>query len=351
MRNINFLILLVFCVACQKQETNEIISEIKEFEVEQDLVGHEIFKDVYDIIQLTVIDTFIVANTMSDRYNFRIFSSGKLDFLGYLGEEANSPFGWGAPRLSDQFVRQDNGICFWVNDGHKYDFRLININQSLAQEKPVVEKEFNIKPEYALTQNLIFLNDSTLVGNLGIDAYKRSRLKAINPFKDEEQLSELFPPVKNKQLLDQYDLYILYFNSLRYNEKHSKFVSALNRFNRIDVFNENMVLEKSIVEGDSYSGLDAKSHKKPGMVIDELNTYYIDLYCSDKYIYALFKSSRNSKSKNEIRVFNWNYKPLYNLKISESLVSFSVDEKNGFIYGVNYEEEKIMRYDFNLLNK
>jgi hypothetical protein len=127
----------------------------------------------------------------------------------------------------------------------------------------------------------------------------------------------------------------------------------MNHLSRIDIFD---LKDKPILQSTMVSK-DEKNNDLNGELIKKdpsyLSNYYMWLFTTDKYIYALFhgqSSSNYSKDliPTEIRVFNWEGNPIAQLNIPEYLLTFSVDEDNGFIYGVSFFQEKAIRYPFSL---
>ena len=47
----------------------------------------------------------------------------------------------------------------------------------------------------------------------------------------------------------------------------------------------------------------------------------------------------------KIRIFNLNAEPVCEINVPDYLTTFTVDEKNGIMYGVAYFDEKIFKYD------
>lgn len=77
--------------------------------------------------------------------------------------------------------------------------------------------------------------------------------------------------------------------------------------------------------------------------------YYMGIFAGENQFYALYRNQKESEyykvsNQTEIHVFDYKGNPLKKLIIPEYIISFTVDETNGFIYGVDHMNEKILRY-------
>lgn len=173
----------------------------------------------------------------------------------------------------------------------------------------------------------------------------------------------VFPKVEN----NNYDLSFLFYryNSLyistfRMKPDKTKFASAMVMFNRIDIFDSEGNLENSIIEGEDFPEKTLDEYLKAKQEnIDKINVkrYYQGSFVSDSYIYCLYYNQlQNEYSKNsipvEVRIFNWSGEPLCKIKVPDYLQSFTIDEKNGLMYGIALFDEKILIYDIkSILNE
>jgi len=348
MKNRLHLIIIVvtffFLSNCQtdqnnkSQQNNTRIINIK---------GESILKKEYGAMSIAVVDTLILVYIKGSKDFYHIYNANTLNYIGRLGKRGNGPSEWSAPHYSGQYIKTDSAILIWINDVFKYRFMLVNVTKSLKQNIPVVEKEYRHSPNFYLTQDLLYVNDFKLVGTLGMDAIEKGRLCLYNPILNSVQITNLFPKISNQNNFNTYDLYQIYFDDIRLKPDRSLLVSAMNTFDRIDIFDTTGNVIKSIIGNEVK--IDGIKNKKNSELVG-LTSYYEDIYLSDEYIYTLYynqpvKDYGEIFIPTEIRVFDYTGNQLFCLKTEDYLMTFSVDENNGWIYGVDYFNEKILKYN------
>jgi hypothetical protein len=134
----------------------------------------------------------------------------------------------------------------------------------------------------------------------------------------------------------------------------TKFVSTMNMFNRIDIFDNDGNLINSIIDNENNISkrqineyLSAKEEKLKKV---DVKNYYRCVYPSNSFIYALYYNQLDSEYgiksiPTEIRIFNWQAEPVCEINVPDYLTTFTIDEKRGIMYGVAYFDEKILKYD------
>jgi hypothetical protein len=118
----------------------------------------------------------------------------------------------------------------------------------------------------------------------------------------------------------------------------------MNHFDRIDIFNLDGTLKKSM--GPEASPLKINAAKP---LEEQTQLYYTVLRLTDQYIYALYYNQPNIEygeklTSTQIHVFDWEGNGVYQIHVPDYLMSFSVDEKRGYIYGVDFYNQKNLRY-------
>jgi hypothetical protein len=119
-------------------------------------------------------------------------------------------------------------------------------------------------------------------------------------------------------------------------------------FDRIDIFKIDGELEMSV-----FDGLEIPDIVNEYLEADDsrgLYMYYGGIATSNDYIYALyygqsFADFGQIPIPTQIRIFDWKGNPLSRIEVSDYLYSFSVDERNGVMYGVDNFNKKILRYN------
>ena len=62
-----------------------------------------------------------------------------------------------------------------VNDGIANKLYFVNIEKSLRSSNTVIDKTIKIHPKHSLSSHLFELNDSTLIGNMGLSSPEKGK--------------------------------------------------------------------------------------------------------------------------------------------------------------------------------
>jgi len=318
------------------------------------LIGEQILDSLYDAIELNVVDTLLFVRLKGGQDLFKIFSSSNLSFVMNLGVYGDGPEEWKAPRYCGQYTKTSSSYSIWINDVFKRQFMLVEINGKDVN----VAKEYKISPILNLDRDLFYLDSNRLAGNNGMDAIQKSRMCFYNPITDSCEFVWDFPEINDKEKFTRVELFDIYYDHLKMKSNGSFFVSTLERFNRIDIMNHKGVIIKSSL-GDVGNGYykSEVSDYKTNEGLRSLSCYYTWLQVTDENIYALYLNQSDDDYNYipkpvEIHVFDWELKPKYKLFVDDYLICFAVDEKNGWVYGLDYYNEKIIRYNMtNVFNE
>jgi len=314
-----------------------------------------VLKKEYFAKRIVAVDSLLIVQTNQNSSLFKVYNAESLKYLNSFGKKGDGPNEFSYPFTNSQFTCDDDGIKLWTNDLWRYKTSLINVSKSIKNNVTVIDKVINHNPKHDFTHDLNHYNNEVFYGNHGPDAIERFRITKYNHSTETVTHAELIPKVDNMNLLNRSSQYALYFDYLGIKPDKSRLVSAMNKFNRIDFYDLDLNLINSYSETDENEITDVKDilHKS-GKDLVNLRNYYYSLQCSNSYVYALHRNgqlaSENGKKdiNVDIRVFDWEGAPKYLLKVPNDLTSFTVDEKNGWIYGVDSYNEKIYRYKINL---
>lgn len=230
----------------------------------------------------------------------------------------------------------------------------INISESLKKQTTIIDMKFKTKAESGFF-TAFFIDSTKIIGRSSNSIPHMYRLQLYNPQQDIiSKTVPLFPLVRRKR--DDLDFIFrkynyLYTSHIGIKNNKTKIASAMSSFNRIDIFDSEGVLEKSVLEGvefpkdDIQNYLEAESSDNRALMI-----YYNAIYTTDNYIYALYygqpKSDYAKKSiETELRIFDWDGNPLCKMKVPDYLLNFCIDEERGLMYGVDYFNGKNLKYD------
>lgn len=307
--------------------------------------GTQILHDDLGAISAHIIDTLLLIKQTGSDIVFNVYTLPDLKYLGFLGKKGNGPNEFIAPRYSGDYRIENGKIFMWIHDARKFRFRKVDVYASLNKSTAVVEKEIYIHPSHGLTQFLFYINDSTVIGNTGYDSVQKARLRELNFKKDiVTNSSYVLPELKNVQKLPNSVAYNIFFDRLKFSKTKGLFVSAMHKFDRIDFFDINLNHKKTIQFGDEAMVLDMKNSMTKPML-----QYYKEIVLTEERIYALYSKAvlkENMPSKpSTIRIFDWDGKLLKTIKVVDDFMGMAIDELNGHLYAVDFENEKILRYN------
>lgn len=324
--------------------------------------GEEILTNDYNHHHhIFIINDYLLTLVNSGDFQYHVFDKKSQKYLGPVGIRGEGPNEWEIPQTTlGQFENTKDGVMIWNFDFLRGNFNKINLTKTIASKsaKPIIQNTTRINmrefPFFQLFQG----KNGRIYASSWIYEVNRVRLKSFNPTDKTIKRSELFPKIKNTNHLPSEVLNSLYGGSFDKHPSQDKFVQAMFMFNRIDIFDENLNVTKSIVDGLNwqdgfYDGKEidpTKNFLRPridgfdGLAVGENFIFAVE---ADKFI----ENQKAYENKSFIRVYNWEGKPLAYLEVDNSLSSIDVDEANGFIYATDYENELVLRFNISHLIK
>ena len=316
------------------------------------LKGTQILDSVYGAIELNVFDTILLVRLKSNNTLFKLFSINNLSFISDLGVYGDGPDEWRAPRYCGQYCKTSTSYLIWINDIFKNRFILVELEGLNVK----IIKEHQINPVLNMDRDLFYQDSNCLIGNQGMDAIQKARLCFYNPISDSIKYSWDLPEIEDVYKLTRNEVFDIFFDHLRMKSDGSLFVSAFERFDRIDKMDRDGQVIKSML-GNERNGYSKSyiSDFKTNDGMKNLKYYYTWLQATDKYIYALYLDQTDeyynvAPKPVEIHVFDWELNSIYNLKINDYLICFAVDKNNSCVYGLDYYNEKILQYDISFMD-
>jgi hypothetical protein len=335
-----------------------VISQDKSFTFcnEKNIKGTEILSTEYGIESIYVVDTFLLAIKKGN--NFTLYSAKTFKKIIEFAKVGNGPgeFTIGF-HYCGQYVNENNIIYIWGYDLNRNTLYSINVTESIDKNKTILDKKIKISPECGFF-NAFFVDSTKIIGSSHNGNPKMNRLQIFNPIENKiVKTIPAFPEVKNDNnninfLIYRYNQ--LFISSLQMKPDKMKFASAMQMFNRLDIFDNYGNLENSYI--------DDKNNITESVIedfllinqehLDNVSTkfYYFGLSVSNSFIYALYYEQLQADFPEQsipvkIRIFNWRAEPVFTINVPDYILFISVDEKNEILYGVDYYNEKILKYD------
>ena len=324
------------------------------------ITGSEIFADNIEISHLYSLDDFLLAKINNKEYYYALYDPKSLKLITRIARKGEGPNE--VPNglsYSCQFFKKDNQLKIWTYGVNTHKLYLINLTQSIKEQKTIIEKKIKISPDINFS-NLFYLDSNKIIGNNGMISPNMNRLQIFDPVKKTiSKTVPLFPPFKIKENINNMDYIfyrynVLYISSFKMKPDKTLFSSAMNFFNRIDIFDNLGNLKYSFIDKENNN-----SNRKINDYLEtsegniekiEIKNFYGYSVTTNSFIYTLYRNQLKSEygkiSKPiSIRIFNWKAEPVCEINIPDYLTTFTIDEKNGIMYGVAYFDEKILKYD------
>ena len=336
-------------LSCNRQRVHELI-----FEKNCSVTGVVILQSDVHLFRLYVAGNYLIGRQDKAEYFIKVYDSESLNELGEFARKGRGPDEFPTTLSIDLAFQCENNIYVWAHDLNAGVLCRINITESLKKQTTIIDRKFKTKAESGFSTPF-FIDSTKIIGQSTNTIPHMYRLQLYNPQQDViTKTVPLFPVVKKRR--DDLDFIYrkynsLYVNSIGLKNDKKKIASAMSSFNRIDIFDNEGMLEKSILEGVEVPKDVIRSYLTAEYGDDrELMRYYTGIYTTDKYIYALYYGQLRSDyakklAKTEIRIFDWGGKPLCKVKVPDYLLSFCIDEERGLMYGVDYFNGKNLRYD------
>ncbi|MFC0262746.1 BF3164 family lipoprotein [Fontibacter flavus] len=305
--------------------------------------------------RIHVFDSLILTQVNSGKHHYHVFHKDKLTYLGPIGVRGDGPDQWDIPATTaGQFEKSSNGIKLWYFDYLRGSFNLMNLTKTIQQKTPypITERKLRINAKVFPFSKGFMGSNKRLYVNCYIYEQDRSRLKYYDLETKKIIKSPLFPKVKNISQLPIETIHSLYGGPFEKHPTRDQFVQAAFIFNRIDIFDDNLKLLLSIVDGDNWKDdfYDAREINPATSWINPILDGYNGLALGEKLIFAL-EAKKNvgtdkfKENESFIRVFDWQGKPLAYLEIAHDLSTIAFDEGKGMLYATDYSHELVLRFD------
>jgi hypothetical protein len=346
MKKVWFAVSIVLFLRCGNSSSSDSISD---FETTFSMVGEEVLDDELDAILLYSVDSLLIIKKRGKLgIFFSVYNSPEMVKIGDFGSVGEGPNEFMAARITGCTIQKDNSVLLPINDPARNKVQYLDFSHFIATGNEDYHEAIDIDYNIGLTQGIFYLSDTVLVSIPGIDRIDFGRLLFYNISNDSSYINELFPVVLDQKLTPQ-DKYALYFSHLTVNQDQRIIASAMDAFDRIDLFDFSGMLIQSIITGDSDRIVKTRDIKDDNGLIP-YNTQYMDIKSTVKYIFALYfnqdyRKLNKEKIEPKLRIFTWDGKPISELIFEDYIMSFAIDIKSGVLYGIDNYSNKIFKYD------
>jgi len=144
------------------------------------------------------------------------------------------------------------------------------------------QKKKNIfPPELTIPYNVLKANDSILYG---LSTSGKGRFFAFNTKSYKYELAVSDIPFTGSRSANEMETGQIMYSIMDYNSTHKKIICAMRFFDQIDIFNSyDLSVHNTIKNSNS------EPYKyTENLIVDETMFYYVDVFSTDNYIYALY---------------------------------------------------------------
>lgn len=365
-KNIIYTIFLsIILISCNKtaQKNIKLIANSDFLNIEK-ISGEVILKNDHNKNRnISIIDSLLLLGISigSGNHFYTVYNKNSLTEIGKIGVKGNGPNEWKYLRDNNQFEKSSSGISIWTNSFEKGFLYKLNITKTLKSGKPnpVIDERISIDSKIFPFLSLFYVNNRKVVGNSWFNDPEQVRIQSYDPITKSIKKSNLFPIMKNQGLLPAEVINSLYSTRFTKHPSKNMFAQAMYMFNRIDVFDENLKLVYSIVDGNNWEDnyYDEKEIDPESNYFEGKTMGYDGITSTNNFLIAVdYKRKRsnidNSILESHIKIFNWEGSPICLLKITDDIYSAFLDEDEGMLYGIDENNEKILRYNIkNLIKK
>lgn len=331
MRPILYFFLSLLLFSCQHKDNffNGKVVVADGFEQEFMLSGDEVaYMDSIGNFQIEVTPVGLITTMYKLSYFSQIYDPQRGVCRGRFFVKGEGPDEF----LSFGILNQKQDFILYVQDFQRKMLYGIDMASTISNQQTVIVKRIDYHA-FADPLQVFYCSDSLLLVK-DVDFNKGVCYHKYNPYSKEKKTIRMYQPVVRPADLN----YIMSIaDGLKPDGK--MIVSLTGTLNQIDILNlEDSTANFSFtLSKDLLTLEDLKENK------GEMRDYYLSLpKSSDTLIFALYQQSEGQK---EFHVINWRGQALFRLGVKEDLRDFTVDWKQGTLYGITANDEV---YAYNL---
>lgn len=345
--------------SCKKEENlyfkGEIIT-VDKFDKEITLEGTKIeLDDIYDG-QPFICDSFLVFDTSQcPDYYFYAFDLKSGKHVASFCPKGNGPDDYLSCIESVQLMKENGDSKIWIRDYNKQEIHLINITQSIAQQRTVCDSitpyEWSKYFEYPLP-GVFFLENGEILGisqcedsNFTVKEYTPRDLYLFKgSFDNRTREYHLYKrPVILEDTRVDFECSTFYNAAYRVKPDNTQLAIAMKLLAQISI------VDIKTGEQKNYRLKESLTFEDIGKDVYKSRRYYNTMAVGDKYIFALYinlamKEFSPPYSSHVIHVFTWDGRPAYEIYVNESINYMALDAVNHILYATDVEDN-IYSYD------
>lgn len=298
----------------------------------------ELFKQPC-VSSINLIDRYIFLIDQCEEKFVHLYDAEDYKYYGSFGGKGEGPKEFIFPEIYNQgYVDETDSLHVLIYDDIKKRLADVNVNNVMYGSRQDF-KLYHPGQDGTYVSNFISLKNSLFAG---IFAEHPNRF-FINDLKSGDLKSFKYLP-ENDITVPKGEEFVVFRNIIRAKPDGSAFVSALDLFPQIDIFDLDGNKTATYALAGKNERLNLNTSIKP--LPHKAMHYYMGLFVSNRYIYALnWNMSQQEFIDNldvpgQIHVFDWEGKPIIQYQLDQKIAAIIVDEKKQLIIGINDTKER-----------
>ena len=292
----------------------------------------ELFKQPC-VSSINLIDRYIFLIDQCEENFIHLYDAENYKYYGSFGHKGEGPKEFIFPEIYNQgYLDEADSLHVLIYDDIKKRLADVNVNNVMYGSR----QDFKLyhPGQDGSVSNFLSLNNSRFVG---IFAEHPNRF-FINDLKAGDLKSFKDLP-ENDITVPKGEEFVVFRNIIRAKPDGSAFVSALDLFPQIDIFDldGNKTATHALAEKNERLNLNTPVKPLPYKAMH----YYMGLFVSNRYIYALNWNISQQEFiddvdvPGQIHVFDWKGNPIIQYQLDQKIAAIIVDEKKQLIIGIN----------------
>lgn len=304
------------------------------------------------LVEIYAMDSLIVLHDRTAEEIFQFYTTKGFKKIFSFGKPGEGPEEFSStPLIVPSSIKNlgKEGYGFTVHDVNKKIIKDFQLND-LFQGNDVPTDSYRVNEKILGGFELSFLPDNRIIGKDHING--EGNFFIYNEDSQTKQWVNYFPYLPDVNFNNKKP--IAYDSFLSVNEEAGVIVQSMKYFNRLNFFDLDGVLKRSILIGKEI--LPDFSKDTNLMIPSEIVLFTVDMYLGDKYVYLLYANVETGKLFQEDAAVSNSFKVLkfdfegalineYNL--DRELFSFVIDDQE-HLMGLSFEEGVVRLIKYSL---
>lgn len=329
---------------CNQPDGIDEYIKIKEFPSLYHLSEPEkIFSDEIRNFFIQKIDSFLIISSDTEPF-LKIYNEQEEYLLG-IGRRGRGPNEFSHVLDIDVYNNGD-GAQIIAYDYMLLKLYLININQSIEQEKLIVDKTYELPKELRGVTDIFYSNrEQARVFGVYDDLFDKKLNESIGAFSLDLVINDLKTANLTSIKVEPFDLNVaMNINNSPSAVSDDKTKMAVTMLYQpiVSIFNQNLELERKIlIEKSEFTNQIATED----FIDNEIEPVYVAIQATDNYVYLLKKED---DGLNSIQQIDWDGKPISEFLLPDNLEigNFEIDEQMKIFYLISYVEDSIYKISY-----